>query len=1132
MTQEKTRNKLPKFFDKESSCVPSFHQLGNEHFHTTKVAHTFSEELPRIEYNIPTHLPGKVSLSFIFFQRKVGLAVCDEILSLLRNFLFEDGSATPNFFAFEPFGSQSFNERKAFQALYTFSLKSELDLELVRVNIDRFVKITKKALIDFFPHVSQNNKPDEIRPVLTAIYPYIYRFPHKFDSELLEEAKRFVLMTPSIFRRYRHSSHIGKIITSFNYGLKKLEKSNQSSHPFFLRVIHHLLESGHGLKNSYGLCIVTKELREFQYFSKEALFSLFKASCPWIRINEKSFITVAHPDNQSTLIYFDINLIEGQLISAKEKEELHYLLEKSFERSIITISSKSDASINDEDALKNLALLSQEIDSEDDLPQVSIHNIGQAAYTYYFMVLIVRPWKNDAIDLRSLFESNSHNWKFNIERQGESFDHTNNLTKESCVCTVSLQKDPHSIKYEKRETYEKIKSILEFLESKLGDIRAFNGCFISEQLHAFNQYKQIVSEAEPQYPQQQIEQFFFNINPTEKQFLIPLQTIVELFELCFKSPNNEERVSIEEHKNNGFHTIILKSPHKKLDEVHRITHLLRISPSVTLSQLEVGNTHIFIFLWSEDEFPQKNFHELMQLLERRLTNREIQQRALRVSVEKLPLPLDPRDRLSLYTNHIFKFLFEGLTKIDENRKPALNLAHKLLVSKDKKKYTFKLKKALWSDGSLVTADDFVHSWKQLINPKFKSTFSYLFYPIKNARKAKMGEVGLDEVGVYAKDTHTLEVELEYPCPYFLELLSLNIFCPINLTKDLEHPHWYFKGGAQYVCNGPYVLENQSNDKIVLKRNKFYRQYEKIKLETIKIEKMDTHSIDQHSSIKYDWIVSLPSQSPLCHHEKYKKVIEGQYNTWMKMNLNRYPFHNKNFRRGFSHAIDRKKITSVYKNIGSYDHFLPPSMAAYENPPPLSSKAKAAKYFAKAREQLGIQPNEAIHIELLCPNYYEEHFYEIVKLIQNQLSAFGIQLDLKIVSMETFFDRGKKGHYQIRTAIWTFLVNTPFYLLDIFYSPATIDLYQWTSKKYQKVYNEWCNATTEERKKEKQASLEKILLNEYVIAPIYYENRVGLVSNELINVKGGSENTLDFLTANFKPPATALEKQLLWVKPTK
>jgi len=138
---------------------------------------------------------------------------------------------------------------------------------------------------------------------------------------------------------------------------------------------------------------------------------------------------------------------------------------------------------------------------------------------------------------------------------------------------------------------------------------------------------------------------------------------------------------------------------------------------------------------------------------------------LRVNIKSEPVSLDPRKGNNYVAAQLHFMLFEGLLKLNPDLSLSPAQAKSYEVSEDLKTYTFHLDETTWSDGTPVTAYDFEKSWKSILNPVFPSPDAYLFFPIKNAKLAKKGEVPLYQVGITSKDAKTLVVELEFPAPF-------------------------------------------------------------------------------------------------------------------------------------------------------------------------------------------------------------------------------------------------------------------------------------------------------------------------------------------------------------------------------
>lgn len=109
--------------------------------------------------------------------------------------------------------------------------------------------------------------------------------------------------------------------------------------------------------------------------------------------------------------------------------------------------------------------------------------------------------------------------------------------------------------------------------------------------------------------------------------------------------------------------------------------------------------------------------------------------------------------------NVMRNVFEGLYTLGEGNKLVPGVAQSYDLSEDKKTYTFHLRESKWSNGTPVTAEDFVFAWKRAVNPDTAAEYSFLFFDIKNAKKMNSKELTVDQLGVKAVDNKTLEVQL-------------------------------------------------------------------------------------------------------------------------------------------------------------------------------------------------------------------------------------------------------------------------------------------------------------------------------------------------------------------------------------
>ncbi|WP_408954079.1 peptide ABC transporter substrate-binding protein [Lactiplantibacillus plantarum] len=143
-------------------------------------------------------------------------------------------------------------------------------------------------------------------------------------------------------------------------------------------------------------------------------------------------------------------------------------------------------------------------------------------------------------------------------------------------------------------------------------------------------------------------------------------------------------------------------------------------------------------------------------------------------------------------------IFESLYRLGKNGSITPGLAKSTKVSKDGKTYTFTIRNAKWSDGSKITAQDFVYSWKRTVTPATKSQYAYLFSGVKNADEIVAGKKSPSTLGVKAQGEHTFIVTLDKPITYFKKLMTYPLFGPIS-EKAVK------KWGSKYATKAQYML---------------------------------------------------------------------------------------------------------------------------------------------------------------------------------------------------------------------------------------------------------------------------------------------------------------------------------------
>ncbi|MFA6729315.1 MAG: peptide ABC transporter substrate-binding protein, partial [Prevotella sp.] len=179
-----------------------------------------------------------------------------------------------------------------------------------------------------------------------------------------------------------------------------------------------------------------------------------------------------------------------------------------------------------------------------------------------------------------------------------------------------------------------------------------------------------------------------------------------------------------------------------------------------------------------------------------------------------------------------------LLSYDKSGTEIMEAAESYTVSDDNLTWTFKLRpEGKWSDGSQVTAGDFINTVRRALDPSnSNSIYGEQLYVIAGAEAAGSGKGSLENVGVSAPDDLTLVFHLTAPCPYFKKLLALPVYYPSKAgVATAANQNWY-KDPSTCLCNGAYKLAEFIQDQsITVEKNPYYYNKDKVLIEKIKIQ---------------------------------------------------------------------------------------------------------------------------------------------------------------------------------------------------------------------------------------------------------------------------------------------------------
>ncbi|HHV58891.1 MAG TPA: peptide ABC transporter substrate-binding protein [Clostridiaceae bacterium] len=480
---------------------------------------------------------------------------------------------------------------------------------------------------------------------------------------------------------------------------------------------------------------------------------------------------------------------------------------------------------------------------------------------------------------------------------------------------------------------------------------------------------------------------------------------------------------------------------------------------------------------------------------------------------------------------VIRHVMEGLVRLDQNNKPVPGIAERWEISPDGKKITFYLRKnARWSnsaplnkDGTEpaegvnpVTAHDFVFAWKLLLDPENAAPYSYIAYFIKGAEEFNLGQGSWEDVGVKALDDYTLEVTLDKPAPFFVDLMAFAVFMPIDeeFYKGLDYENQvgdkYGIDANKLIYNGPYVIKEwQHEDHILLEKNEHYYNKNELNLNSIYMGMVSDSNTayNMYANGDFDMIGLKGERVPQAKQDGYKVY---SYNDgaifYLEFNTAHPVLANKNIRKAFSYAVNRQSfVKNVLKdNSKPALAFTSPEIKGYSKPSfhdevgDIISDAdvsKAKEFLKKGMEELGI--TQLPSFSILTDE--SDTAKETAEAYQAYLKEIGVDLVIEQMPFKSRLERMEKKDFAIVSAGWGPDYNDPLTFLDLFTTGNGNNHTSYSNPDMDALVNQVRSEADPAKRNQLYIQIENLLMDDMPIVPVYFRVRDYTVKDNFTGV---------------------------------
>lgn len=491
--------------------------------------------------------------------------------------------------------------------------------------------------------------------------------------------------------------------------------------------------------------------------------------------------------------------------------------------------------------------------------------------------------------------------------------------------------------------------------------------------------------------------------------------------------------------------------------------------------------------------------------------------SISVNVGPEPESIDPAFNEAVDGATLLIHAFEGLMTLDKDGMPVLAQAAEYTVNDDETVYTFTLRDDIkWTDGEIVTANDFIYAWKRAIDPANGTSYGYMFDVIKNGGEIYNGEEGvsLDDFGAVALDDKTIEITLNAPTPYFLELCAFPNYFPVRQDIVEANPETWATDPATYVTNGPYTLTSWThNSEMIYAKNANYYNVDSLGPDEIKFVLMadDNAILAAFQNEEILFADSMPNDEIDAWRDKEEFHLEGQLGTYyVDFNTQKAPFDDVRVRKALSLAIDRNYIVEQIGKAGQEPApaFVPIGLT--DNDATKEFREVGGEYYSV--DPADYEANVAEAKELLADAGYPdgegfptfEYMYnestghqQIAEALQNMWKE-QLGVDSKLVSQEwsVFLQTRQDGNYEVARDGWLGDYNDPITFIDMNTTTSGNNNSHWSNSEYDSLVTQIKNSSDREERYSLMHQAEDIFMEESPVAPIYYYVDIFLMNPKL------------------------------------
>lgn len=489
------------------------------------------------------------------------------------------------------------------------------------------------------------------------------------------------------------------------------------------------------------------------------------------------------------------------------------------------------------------------------------------------------------------------------------------------------------------------------------------------------------------------------------------------------------------------------------------------------------------------------------------------EKILKVQVGPDPETVDPALNSAIDGGNMILHAFEGLLTLDENGQLKEGQAESWETSEDGLTWTFHLRDGLkWSDGTDLTAKDFVYSWQRVCDPNVAAPYAEaVLGMVKGYDEAVAGDI--TKLDVQAPDEKTVVVNLANPCSYFGELAAFATLNPVQQATVEANGDAWATSADTYISNGPFMMtEWVPGSHITFSKNPNYWNAEAIKLDKLEFELIEDSNAaySAYTSGEVDMIKDVPTEeipSLQGNDDFHVEPIIGTY--YVSLNLQKEYFQDARVRKALSLAIDRNYVANTLMQ-GTYSpasSIVGPGWLDTDGSSFAENANGGTPYIDNDNFDANLEEAKKLLEEAGYPNgegfpqieytTNDAGYHKVVaEYLQQAWAAIGIDLKVNIVEWASFTPMRRNGEFDVARNGWVGDYTDPSNILELFCTTNGNNDGKYTNADFDAAIEDSRVTTDATTRSADLHKAEDTLMNDAGCIPIAYYNDFWLQSSKI------------------------------------